>query len=496
MVRQGPTIAPRLLAIIAVTSAALAGGALGAQDGTPAADLVATPLQERPYEILMLVSFCDDPLHTPTFREETLRSFREIAARLVKELWRLEIRDTTQAASGPNGAALRTLELDDLLAHAPGRDKVFVAHVAAAAGTFLVTARELDVATSLLGPVFETKAEDRPQLAKELFRIAWKMFSPVGAVVETADDQSVVLRIQGAALAPDSDDLALVVPGTPFRPVWRVLDPDGALRAARPVPWTYLVARRIEGSRVECTIESALHTPFALRTRERAQLVAVAARQSASPTVVQFVCGAEQTPVVAREVSFSAKSGERGAFLGWTDDQGKISVPPEIQGVTTLVLRVGADTTFSVPIVPSLLGEITLAVNVDPAAADRALLMEGRIVALQERIVDAIVLHNSLAARIEGYVAAKRWSAAERLVGQLRDITNRSAFREQLDALRERAAGETLQGVSSVARRRIANLLDETEDVVDQAPTTAMVYDVERALAEARSADAKESAAP
>lgn len=496
MVRQGSTIAPLLAAAIITAWAAPAGGAVGAQDEADGSALVATPIQERHYEILMLVSFSDDPIHTTAFREETLRSVGEIAARLVGRLWRLEIRDVTPSAFGPAAPALRTLEPGDLAGHAVGRDKVFVARVAAADGTFHISARELDVATSLVGAFHVTRAEDRPQVAKELFRIALQMFSPVGKVVETSEGTNAVIRIQGAALAPSDDDLALVVPGTPFRPVWRVLGEDGSLRAARPVPWTYLVALRVEGSRVECTIESALRTPFALRTRGRAQLVAVAARQSESPTTIRFVCGADRAPVVGREVTFGATMGERGASLGWTDNEGKISIPAEITGVTTLALRVGAETTFRVPIVPSLVEDVTLAVNVDPSAADRALLMEGRIVALQERVVDAIVLHNSLAARIEGYVGRKNWGAAEGLARQLRELTTRSGFREQLDALGEQAAGAMLKGASSVARRRIDRLLEETSGVVERAPTTAAAYDIERAVAKARNADDKGSGAP
>jgi len=483
--------------MIVAASAALAGGSpSGGDDEAPARDFVATPIQERPYEVLMLVSFSDDPIHTTTFRKETLRSLGEIAARLMGALWRLEVRDATQSAPGRDAAALRALEAADLAGHAADRDKVFIAHVAAADGTFHIAARELDAGTSLWGPVFRTKAEDRPEVARELFRTAVKMFSPVGKVVETTEDQSAVVRIQGSALAPEDDDLALVVPGTAFRPVWRVLNRDGGLRAARPVPWTYLVARQIDGSRVECTIESALRTPFALRTRERTELVAVAARQSRAPTVVRFVCGAEQTPVAGREVTFGARKGERGASLGWTDEEGKISIPSRLTGVTMIALRVGADTTFRAPIVASLVEEVTLAVNVDPAAADRALLMEGRIVALQERVVDAIVLHNSLAARIEGYMGRRNWSAAERLVGQLHNVSTLRGFRKQLDGLRERVSGETLKGVSSVARRRIGKLLDETEEIVGRAPTAAAVYDIERAVAQAGSAGAEDSGTP
>ena len=496
MVRQGSTIA-RIAAMIALASAALAGGSPGgAEDSLAARDLVAAPIQERPYEVLMLVSFSDEPIHTTAFREASLRSFGEIAARLVGRLWRLEVRDATRSAPDRDAAALRTLRATDLAEHAVGRDKMFVAHIAEADGTFRITARELDAATSVLGAVFSAEVEDRPQVAKELFRICARMFSPVGKVVETAEDQSAVVRVQGSALAPENDDLALVVPGTPFRPVWRVLGRDGALRAARPVPWTYLVARQVEGGRVECTIESALRTPFALRTRERTELVAVAARQSGAPTVVQFVCGAEQTPVAGREVTFGAGKEERGASLGWTDEEGKILIPSELTGVTTIALRVGADATFRAPIVASLVEEVTLAVNVDPAAADRALLMEGRIVALQERVVDAIVLHNSLAARIEGYMREKNWSAAERLVGQLHSVTTLTGFRKQLDALGEQASAETLKGASSVTRRRIGKLLDETEGIVGRAPTAAAAYDVDQTVAKARSAGAEDSGTP
>jgi len=482
--------------MIVVASAVLAGGALGVEDEASLRAAVATPIQERPYKVLMLVSFSDNPIHTTTFRETTLRSFGEIAARLVGRLWRLEVRDATGSAPDRDAAALRALHATDLAEQAAGRDKVFVAHIAETDGTFRITARELDAGTSLLGAVFRAEVEDRPQVAKELFRICARMFSPVGKVVETGRDQNAVIRVQGSALAPEDDDLALVVPGTPFRPVWRVLGRDGALRAARPVPWTYLVARQIEGGRVECTVESALRTPLALRTRERAELVAVATRQSRAPTVMRFVCGAERTPVAGREVTFGAGKGERGASLGWTDEEGKIAIPARLIGVTTVALRVGADATFRAPIVASLVEEVTLAVNVDPAAADRALLMEGRIVALEERVVDAIVLHNSLAARIEGYMREKNWSAAERLVGQLHSVTTPKGFRKQLDALRKQASGETLKAVSSVTRRRIGKLLDETEEIVERAPTTAAAYDIERAVAEARSAGAEDGGTP
>lgn len=435
------------------------------------------PPAEVPYQVHGWLELPADP-RIPVWRRGDLRyELARTIDRLVGRAWVFQYGEPPPAADParpPSAEEMKTL--------AKGADKVLWVRIRpkesprAEAPHFQATLREYDALLEEWGPLRQADVDAGPELCRDLFDLMLEQFRPVAFLSSAESAQKCRGAVKGLALVPRADAPALVAGGRPFR-VYREFFSKGARTARVEVPWTYVVFRAPTeyGYLGEFDVLSGLRNPLTGRTRQRSRLVAIAVGPFGDAiTELQYVTGPEKRPVVGYAVTVRPQEQSTSVSLGNTDHRGQIAIRPVRLAsdpvgvfrdrVLFVNLLAGKYVAASFPLVPGEQPRMSVRVQVDPILTDAS----GRVLALQEEVVDVVARRIILQRRLEKAAQANDIAAAKRLEGEINALPDKAAFEKRLAEIKNRAEEQRKAADRKTLSVAVGRLFLQTESLLGE----------------------------
>jgi hypothetical protein len=139
-------------------------------------------------------------------------------------------------------------------------------------------------------------------------------------------------------------------------------------------------------------------------------------RQSSTLTLKSTTDSSQ--PLAGCDVYVSAAWDSKPVFLGRTDFQGTLEVPPADNPLQILLITQGGQRLAQLPVVPGLEPRLALAVAPDA----RRMELDELSSALHDAAIDWAARYEALASRLKKRIAAGQYDEAERLLSELREM--------------------------------------------------------------------------
>jgi hypothetical protein len=146
-------------------------------------------------------------------------------------------------------------------------------------------------------------------------------------------------------------------------------------------------------------------------------------------------------------------------LLGRTDRMGQITVPPGDDPLRILLVKNGTALVAKLPLVPGFLDQLEAVVPDDRTR----LRVEAEITGIQEALVDFVAEREILMARAERRIEQGEIDEARGHVDELARLSTDQNFRFRLRQLRQGVASDDPR-----TRQRIEQLIDDTQQLVDE----------------------------
>jgi hypothetical protein len=156
-------------------------------------------------------------------------------------------------------------------------------------------------------------------------------------------------------------------------------------------------------------------------------------------------------PLAGYDLYAHADQSDASTFIGRSDWQGNVRVPPGPQPLRTLYVKNGDQLLARLPIVPGEYPDVTVMLPDDSPRLEA----EGFVTGLQEQLIDLMVRRTVLMMRIRQRIADEEFDEAEELVGQLRSLPTRDDLVRELRNRRQSFATDD---------RRIRSKIDKLFD--------------------------------
>lgn len=451
-----PNGVPRISCLFALTCAVFAVG------GKPA---TAQSLWElSPYRVRVVLLAPPSSAWTSQMLPRVERTIRDGCSATVGASWEVTVDaasiNTTPIASATfAGMADPPMSPEALVDDIAALDKLFVLSIQRKDDAYLILAREYDVRTQIWSPVVERQTALAEELGELGFHLLIDTFSPLALIVST-ENKSATLRMRGGALPTRDPTLRFVGPGDLFRPIVRYNDRDGTPRRIQSIPWTFLLVDTIEDTDVDCRVVTGLRSPLSARRRGRVEQLAAKMRFSPSATRVNLRSPTEpQSPLVGFAVYAYGPDSPETVLLGRTDRMGQITVPPGDDPLRILLVKNGTALVAKLPLVPGFLDQLEAVVPDDRTR----LRVEAEITGIQEALVDFVAEREILMARAERRIEQGEIDEARGHVDELARLSTDQNFRFRLRQLRQGVASDDPR-----TRQRIEQLIDDTQQLVDE----------------------------
>lgn len=445
---------------------------------------IRVPFDRQQYKIKVLISFSYDARLTPRLRGDVHRRFNSHAAAFVGDVWQLDVQDVSSTLALYSQESIATLTSEQIDPFTVDADKVFVLGVRSEGDRILLAAREFDVVFARWGPVFPGSARESTQIARELVILASRMFSPL-ARLDSGDAKRATVMIKGGRLPTLNRDaidpkakyrpsFEFVRSATLFRPMRPVFNEDRSeIIGMTPIGWTFYVVEGRDGPYATCKIDSALKNTLPPQSEEPDDPQLIVAQTAGANTRLRLVDTENKAPLPAIDIERVERVGEASMRLGTTDSDGSILIAPNSKGggLVWIFVRHGGDTQARLPILPGAGEEPDLALKPDAVRLD----IEGRVRAMQTRIVDHVARRTILAGNLnhvtgvhEGglirkAIGKKDWNQAENLIKQLEASPSEEAMMARLEEAKEYAREQRPEKDWTA---KIKNLFGETEKII------------------------------
>ena len=443
------------------------------------------PFDRQPYKIKAICSFSNDTQLTPRLRSDILRRLRNHTAEFVGEAWEMELKDVSGTFAASSADQVRLLTEKQIELFTPSQDKVFVFAVRSGGDRYLLAAREFDVFFSRWGPVFQSSARESGQIARDLVVLASRMFSPV-ARIEAGDVKRVTLRIKGGRL-PTLDRQAVdttaryrpsfqfATLGWLFRPMQEERNEDREVIGIKPRGWTFYEVERRDGALATCRVNTGVRNPLPAIPQNLDDPQVIAARTAGGSTVIRLVDMENRAALPAMDVELREKLDGATIPLGTTDLDGRITIPPHRQGAeipVTVFVRHGQNPIAVVPVLPGSGAEPDLPLTADALRLD----IEGKVVALQELIIDEVARRTILGGArdpktgqlkgslIEKSIMRKDLKQATELYEQLKKSPSMEAMLEKLDKTKAEAYEKRSEDKQSP---KVKRMFADTQQIIE-----------------------------
>ena len=367
--------------------------------------------------------------------------------------------------------------------HSGAPDKVFSLSVSRDPGGFRVETRERDEALDSVGPTLVADGVQPSELAERLLAAAFEAFRPIARFDRDPEDsRRVFLSYKGSAISP-SPHLATAEADQLLAPYLRRRDRSGAPieGGTKPIVWTYLIASPGgNGEKQAASVVSHTSRPFNVARRGRIDRLALVTPDTIRATTkLRLVALSDRsTPLSGYEALLSPPGSTGLVPLGFTDDQGTITLPAE-PGVWMAHLKCGDSVVASLPLAPGAASEFVV-----PLIYERSRLRADlELASLREELIDTVARRKILAARLRRLLEADRVESAAELLVELESLPGRTHFARQLD----KAMG-AYKADHPIAQRRLDALFTKTRGVLGGAFDAREVRDLAIAVDRAKQA--------
>ncbi|HEY3392084.1 MAG TPA: hypothetical protein VGK58_05215 [Lacipirellulaceae bacterium] len=417
----------------------------------------------RPYQIKAVVALDVPGGLAEKLAMELPRHLRERVDAAIGPLWSFE----AQLAKG----VLRQSVLSNLRtggSTSPGDfssngDKLLLLALESKADGFQLTAREFDHYIQRWGPPIRRESRQCEMLAEQMFALARQAVAPLANLeVDPNDPKKIVLHARGGGLFSAGSGEPWARPGDVFLPVLRRTSRGGELaeNGIQVVPWTYVEAASIEGSKGVGLIHSGSRRPFGTRRGGRVEQIAVALCADPGETRLYLHSRTNpDKPLTGYELYVQKPGEEATARIGTSDSNGRITVRAGAHPVQTLFVKHGGQLLAKLPVVPGAESEIKVPLPDD----DMRLEAEARLAAMREELVDVVARRNILMARARQKIEEKNFEAAQELMRSVDQLPGRSQFNLTLTT-----ASRLLRSDDPQIQRRIDQLFQATQMVLTQ----------------------------
>ena len=422
----------------------------------------------EPYRIRIWLTLADHPRVTPGLRQGVIDEIESAAERYLGSSWSVDYASPpANAPISPDAPIEDMPDVKKLGAEYAKVDKVLWADVSVETGRagvppFIVAVREYDAEFNKWGPAaVRTLAPDDP-LPVNVFRMLHRQFRAVIGVVALGEGKKLRVVVKGAALQSPDSPFPILAYGAPLK-ITRDIMKKGKMTGRYDIPWTYLIYRQADADRRAgtCDVMSSLFAPVDNGMLRRSRVMGLAASNSADAlTEVQFVQLTHDNmpgdppgkrPVPGYEVLLRIQDQVNPVLAGSTNRRGKITLSsakldatgqnrPQVCEIT---LRIGRIPVANFPMVPGDEPRREIIVNTDPLLPE----VSGRVVALQEELIDTLARQAILLKRLEPLKKPKkadededetkeRFKKLNDLADQLNKLPGNKQFQDKLDAIK------------------------------------------------------------
>ena len=454
---------------------------------TAAAGETAQPIWElRPYRIQIFLGFADRPELGGELPSRLAGRLAEGIPSLQGGAWNVTVAPAPEALRQAMSASLDDITAEVLPRESLAADKVVLVHVSAASvgrnklaqfrqahgptladswasgGGYQVAAREFDVATGLWGPPVVRPVEQLLKLSEACSTAIFEAFAPL-ARLSAVKDRQVVLRLRASALKPRDAALVPVRRGSVFRLAARAISAEGAAAPkATSIPWTFCVVEEVAQDELRGRLESGLQDPLPDRWETSLEVLALGAAPPRRPTVLTLKAADKPSqPLPGYDIYAASPDAASPVFLGRTDRQGSLAVPPADHPLRIVLVRHGDQWLARLPMVPGLEPELSVTV----VHSGHRVELEGRIAVLRDALIDLAARRRMLLARVKARMADKQFAEAEKAIAQWRELPSP----EDLAARRLAEAKKDLSGDAAAVARLEAVAADFQQALAAQA---------------------------
>jgi len=325
-------------------------------------------------------------------------------------------------------------------------DKLMVVTLFCPDGTTLARVREYDMLTGQWGALVTRNLAQRDRLAAsvmEMFRNAFMPLARIDRVTEKEGARLLPRALQACVVNKRvSADAYEAVANTQspvfireedrFLPVIRRTDRKGNLKKLDPIEFTFLTVREANTIEIMCDVQSSQRGPLAQRKSKRAQKLALVIRSPEQPTELTLVSRErDKAPIPGIEI-WSRRIGmskdEPSEFIGKTDWQGSIMIPPDENRLRLIYVKRGSRALKKLPIIPGLYSSVTSSVPNDTVR----LFSQGVITGFQNDITSLVIQRRVFEEEIETAIKEEDLDTAKQILREYQELDTPQNIRSRM----------------------------------------------------------------
>ncbi|MBM81931.1 MAG: hypothetical protein CMJ78_15265 [Planctomycetaceae bacterium] len=463
------------------------------------------PIERLRYKTLVTIAFDQTPLMTARFREDVLNRYRQLASKVLGQMWDPVVEEN-QWLFPPTevGVARITNEAAKERFEPLKYNKVYILSIQQNGTRFLVSGREWDRTTRELDVVQTATTSDRRNVSLAAFQLSRKLFRAV-IQIDASDDRGVLFRMHGGEYLA-SDDAAEQLPtGTLLKPMYRYMDKKKVLQRVQFHPWTYVEVNTRNRGRGVGQVHSGLANALGAKLGRRIQLRAIAIKQFQPETTLLLRPRRNATkPLVGYNVLVHKEKPKRKRLPSEDEEEPVEEEPPPVpltllsdrngavivpinpaQKMLWLEVRSGQTLLAKMPFVPG----ISDRERVDVTDDSLRLAVEGAVSILQGELIDTVARRAVLMALANKYAKNSKWDDVAEQLTQLDELEELRSFESRLEAIRFPAIEEAKRKRDRTAESRIRRMCKQTGDVIKRHLDDTKVADLKAELAELKRLD-------
>jgi hypothetical protein len=293
-----------------------------------------------------------------------------------------------------------------------------------------LSVRENDLQTGQWGPVVDRDVSSVARLGTAIGQSVAQAFMPLAKIDRVDEKDKVYIQARAinacvrvvseidlsAELEPITGSPVFVRDDDRLLPIIRKTDRSGDLVSLDPIPYTFLTIDSIDGSSIVASIQSSQRAPLSQRKSKRAQKLAIVIRpvERSSTLHLESTTLKDQpaTPLEGYEV-WSRRPGDgkdvQSEFIGKTDWQGNVTIPPGESGLRLLYIKRGARALRKLPVIPGFKDRLVSQLPND----DARLFAEGVINGYGNDIINLVVQRELLEVDIQAALESDRFDDAK-----------------------------------------------------------------------------------
>lgn len=331
-------------------------------------------------------------------------------------------------------------------------DKLMVVCLNQDFGRTKIKVREFDLQTQQWGPLQLREFAHDQQLSAGLMKAIQLSFMPlakVDRVIKKDSREEVYLQVRAidacyrTEISADLQWNVVPIRGSPvfiqsndrFLPVIRRSDRNGKLLSLQPIEFTFLTLDSAIAdaptAELKCSVESYHRSPLAGRTGKAEKLALVIRPPQQSSWLFLESLDKSKTPLEGYEI-YSRKpnaiDGESNEFLGKTDWQGKLEIPPSEDGLRIILVSRGSRRLKRLPLIPGLHQELRTGIPND----ETSLYAEGVLLGLEKEILNLVIQRKVFESDIDSALQAKNLANAKLILKDYQSLESTRDFKTRL----------------------------------------------------------------